>query len=130
MARVWRIPPLLPPVSFLRAGGGCRAVGSTRRLELRDVQEWCALAVCTAAVQLLSKSKSWQAFAREDTLADKQRALDIGGFCAMEAKWEEPDGLWHGQAVALRQVAGVPTDTVPEKLGCTVTGNPVNKLNI
>lgn len=92
--------------------------------------------VALLSVQLLFqlliswKSRSWHAFSREDTLADKHRALDIGGFCAMEAKWEEPDGLWHGQAVALRQVAGVPTDKVPEKLGCTVTGNPVNKLNI
>lgn len=88
--------------------------------------------VALLSVQLLFqlliswKSRSWHAFSREDTLADKHRALDIGGFCAMEAKREEPDG----QAVALRQVAGVPTDKVPEKLGCTVTGNPVNKLNI
>lgn len=77
--------------------------------------------------------KSWHAFSREDTLAGiagKHRALDIGGFCATEAKWEEPDGLCLGQAVALRQVAGVPIDKVPEKLGCTVTRSPVNNFNV
>lgn len=81
---------------------------------------------------ILWKSKPWHAFSREETggEADKHRTLCLSGLCAREVKWEETDGLGLWQAVALCQVAGVPIETAPEKLGCKVTESSVNTFNI
>lgn len=123
-------PPSYPqsPSYVLGEPGGYRGSQGGRSLGMVTSVPFLSLQLLFQSL-ISWKSKSWHAFSREETLAgeaDKHRTLCLGGLCAREVKWEEPDGLWLGQAVALCQAAGVPIRTVPEKLGYKITGSSVN----